>query len=152
MTSLHAVRQPATWQDGGGLALPVRLYDDCAALLLCHSLCNRVIIGALSRPPQPPPNAVYTDPRSSISYPAGLYLSTKMAMPPLGISESQVDVAIAAGDGIFAKSVVFKFQGSVSPMPYVNLTNVQAVWEAGKSMVSGGGIDFLLLLSRGGVP
>ena len=89
----------------------------------------------LVRRPLPGTNAVYTDPRNSISYPAGLYLSTKMAMPPLGISDSQVDVAIAAGDGTFAKTVVFKFQGAVSPMPYVNLTNLQAVWEAGKSMV-----------------
>ena len=65
-------------------------------------------------PPLPPPSptsipqTAYTDPRTNITYPGGLFLSTKISVPPLGISESQVDVAIASGNGTFAQSVVFQ--------------------------------------------
>ena len=100
--------------------------------------CPRNNLITLDPATPPATYAAYMDLLGGISYPAGLYLSTKMALPQLGLSGAQVEVAIAAADGTFAKTLAFKFPGSTSPMPFVNLTDVQAVWEAGKSMVSVG--------------
>jgi hypothetical protein len=148
-----------------------------------------------SNSPKTHTTAVYKDPRTNASYAAGLYLSTKIAVPPLGIAESRVDVAVAAGNGTFAQSAVLQarapprgaehgsvgaarrappggdramgcardkpaahsyawrvasttlascprrrarplqFSGSFAPMPFVNLTNLRAVWVSGKSLV-----------------
>jgi hypothetical protein len=60
------------------------------------------------------PPAFY-DYRANVTYNAGLYLTTVANVPPLKITNTKIDVAIASGNNTFAQSVVFQVRTSGTP-------------------------------------